>query len=406
MAPSSRDLSGRRRSPTSARAAAPRPARAPARAPAARRVPAPDRTPRPTARTQPARPRTVPRPTRIARPLPPIRLRLVAILIVMVLAFGAIGVRLFDLQARDRAHLVSLGLGQRVRTVSLPAERGSIFDRNGNDLAVSVPQTDDRRRPARDQGPGGVRGASSRRSSGVDQAAARAPPVEPRRARSCTSPRKVDDGDRAKVRKLDLTGISYRPESKRFYPADTLAGPVIGFVGTDNNGLGGLEYALREDAARQARAACRSSATRRAARSRAASARSSPAQRGPGPRAHPRPSLQCETEQELTQGVERDERQGRDRDRRRRADRRRARDGVGRRRDRPSTRRRPRRRPSSNRPLTDVYEPGSTNKVITMAGAIEEGLVVARHRRSTTSTQIDQRRRHRLRGRRGAPDRR
>ena len=78
---------------------------------------------------------------------------------------------------------------------------------------------------------------------------------------------------------------------------------------------------------------------------------------------------------------------------------------IGRRRDRPPTRRRPRRRPASNRPITDVYEPGSTNKVITMAGAIQEGLV-------TPDTvfddvgQSDQRRRHRLRGRGRAPDRR
>ena len=136
MAPSSRDLSGGRRS-----SSAPRPARVRARAPAARRAPAPNRHARPTARTQPARPRTIPRPTRIARPLPPIRLRLVAILTVMVLAFAAIGVRLFDLQARDRSHLVSLGLGQRVRTVTIPAERGNIFDRTGKLLAVSVPQT-------------------------------------------------------------------------------------------------------------------------------------------------------------------------------------------------------------------------------------------------------------------------
>ena len=59
----------------------------------------------------------------------------------MVLAFAAIGVRLFDLQARDRSHLVSLGLGQRVRTVTIPAERGNIFDSTGKLLAVSVPQT-------------------------------------------------------------------------------------------------------------------------------------------------------------------------------------------------------------------------------------------------------------------------
>ena len=44
------------------------------------------------------------------------------------------------------------------------------------------------------------------------------------------------------VRKLDLVGISYQDESRRFYPDGTVAGPVVGFVGTDNNGLGGMEY--------------------------------------------------------------------------------------------------------------------------------------------------------------------
>ena len=66
---------------------------------------------------------------------------MLGIVLVTVLAFAAIGVRLFDLQARDRTHLASLGLGQRVRTVTIPAERGNIFDRSGKVLAVSVPQT-------------------------------------------------------------------------------------------------------------------------------------------------------------------------------------------------------------------------------------------------------------------------
>jgi cell division protein FtsI (penicillin-binding protein 3) len=59
----------------------------------------------------------------------------------MFVAFAVIGVRLFDLQTRDQPKLESLALGQRVQTLALPAERGSIFDRNGAELAMSVPQT-------------------------------------------------------------------------------------------------------------------------------------------------------------------------------------------------------------------------------------------------------------------------
>ena len=45
------------------------------------------------------------------------------------------------------------------------------------------------------------------------------------------------------MRKLNLIGISYQDESRRFYPNGTIAAPVVGFVGTDNDGLGGMEYA-------------------------------------------------------------------------------------------------------------------------------------------------------------------
>ena len=54
--------------------------------------------------------------------------------------------------------------------------------------------------------------------------------------------RKVDDAMVKQVKKLRLGGLTYTPEPKRFYPAGELAAPVLGLVGTDNTGLGGLEY--------------------------------------------------------------------------------------------------------------------------------------------------------------------
>jgi cell division protein FtsI (penicillin-binding protein 3) len=53
--------------------------------------------------------------------------------------------------------------------------------------------------------------------------------------------RQVEDDVAARVRALRLPGIGFVPESKRYYPAQPLAGPLLGWVGIDNDGLGGLE---------------------------------------------------------------------------------------------------------------------------------------------------------------------
>src|SRR5439155_20009793 len=63
--------------------------------------------------------------------------------------------------------------------------------------------------------------------------------------------RKVDDATAERVRKLNLPGVDFVPESKRFYPSGALGGPVLGSVGTDNQGLAGLEVAYERSLAGQ-----------------------------------------------------------------------------------------------------------------------------------------------------------
>src|SRR5262249_17010826 len=65
--------------------------------------------------------------------------RLVAALLVLVLGFLAIVLRLVQLQVRDAPEYQALALEQRTREIELPATRGSIYDRNGQALAMSVP---------------------------------------------------------------------------------------------------------------------------------------------------------------------------------------------------------------------------------------------------------------------------
>src|SRR5436189_1451069 len=57
----------------------------------------------------------------------------------------------------------------------------------------------------------------------------------------CWVARKADAETAARIRALNLRGIYFQKESKRFYPKRELAAQVIGYVGTDDEGLSGIE---------------------------------------------------------------------------------------------------------------------------------------------------------------------
>jgi cell division protein FtsI (penicillin-binding protein 3) len=133
---------------------------------------------------------------------------------------------------------------QQVETVVVPGKRGTIFDRNGRELALSddaatvfaTPyQVDDPARAARKLAE--VLGASeddilealADRDSGFAYLA-----------------RKVDLATADRIRELDLAGIGLLPDSRRIYPQGELASQVIGTVGIDNQGLSGLEASEEE----------------------------------------------------------------------------------------------------------------------------------------------------------------
>jgi cell division protein FtsI (penicillin-binding protein 3) len=290
---------------------------------------------------------------------------------VTVLAFVGIGLRLFELQARDRSHLASLGVGQRVRTVTIPAERGNIFDRTGRVLAVSVPQTTIVADPRVIDDPVGYAAKLAPIVNG-DQADL-AVRLSNKKSAFAYVARKVDDDTARRVRDLGLVGISYQDESKRFYPNGSVAGPVVGFVGLDNNGLGGMEYHYDELLTGKP-GSVQVERDPQGNDIPGGEHQLSAAKRGNDVVLTLDSSLQWNTEQALVQGV---------------TSMNAARgaaivvdvqtgdilamatvDGASG--GKPAAT-----APAqeTNRPVTDVYEPGSTNKVITMAGAIQEGII-------------------------------
>jgi cell division protein FtsI (penicillin-binding protein 3) len=166
--------------------------------------------------------------------------RLVLLVGILVLWMGAISVRLGQLQIEDHAEYLDRAKRQQQRVVDLDPPRGTIFDRNGRELAVSVEVEsayavpDHVKDPAREA-------RQLAHLLGVDRT--RLERTLRRDREFVWVARKLDDPVAQKVRALHLPGIDFLRESKRYYPARELAAAVLGYVGTDNKGLGGVEAA-------------------------------------------------------------------------------------------------------------------------------------------------------------------
>jgi cell division protein FtsI (penicillin-binding protein 3) len=173
----------------------------------------------------------------MVRSAPPTR-RLLALLIALVVAFVGIVVKLVWIQAVHANHYAAYGVSQRVRTVALPAERGSISDRNGFELAMSVPRTSIWTNPRLVTDP---RGEAAVLAPLLNTPAADLQDKLSRDASFVYLGRKVDDDVSTKVKALKLDGVFFLDEPTRVLPAGGLAGPLIGQVGLDNDGQSGVE---------------------------------------------------------------------------------------------------------------------------------------------------------------------
>ncbi len=145
------------------------------------------------------------------------------------------------LQTIDQHGLAAEGESQRVSNVTLTAPRGAIFDRNGFELALSIPQTTlwaDPRAVVDKAGTAAqvarVLGLSASQATDMQQR------LESDKEFVYVA-RQVDDATAKKVSDLKLKGVYAYNEPKRFYPAGDLAKGVLGATDTDGKGTAGLE---------------------------------------------------------------------------------------------------------------------------------------------------------------------
>jgi cell division protein FtsI (penicillin-binding protein 3) len=160
----------------------------------------------------------------------------------LALWVAGIEVRLIVLQVWQHAELVARADRQHMSTIAAPAKRGEIFDRNGHLLAYSVDADTIYAVPTEISDPGKTAAALCGALDDCNRKAREELRERLAQQRSFVYVRRRATPMQAKrVAALNLDGIGFRKESKRFYPNRELAAHLLGYVGMDNVGLAGLE---------------------------------------------------------------------------------------------------------------------------------------------------------------------
>jgi cell division protein FtsI (penicillin-binding protein 3) len=170
----------------------------------------------------------------------PMQLRIGKVFAVFVILLAAAGARTFYLGALQAGRLRQVADGQQLTEVTVPALRGAILDRNGVALAVSEPGDDISATPYQVKNP--VAAASAIAAIlGLPESTLEADLTKPDTGFVYLE-RRVPDATAQRIAALKIPGITLTPVAIRDYPDDALAAQVLGTVGVDGNGLAGLEF--------------------------------------------------------------------------------------------------------------------------------------------------------------------
>jgi len=171
-----------------------------------------------------------------------IRPRAMLVAAILLLGFAGVGVRLVYLQVLKHQTLYAKAIRQQQEIVELPPKRGAITDRNGRELAVSIDTDSLYAVPADVEDPKQLAGKLAP-ALGQDRKAVEAKLTG--KKRFVWLAKKVTPDVPAKVAAAgdfrDVLG--WLPDSRRYYPKKELASHVLGFVGSENKGLEGIEAA-------------------------------------------------------------------------------------------------------------------------------------------------------------------
>jgi len=198
-----------------------------------------------------------------------VRVRILLIGICFVLAYIALVSRVYYLQVYSASKWQSLAARQHKKKITLTPQRGAIFDRNGEALAVSLvadsvyinptelrdliaeAEVEAKRDAAKKNS------ESSSKESEIIVHSVESVATALSKGLSLKYPvvlaklqkdkkfiwlkRRITDGESRMLKAQALPGVHFIPEHERWYPNGRVAGQIIGFSGTDNDGLEGIE---------------------------------------------------------------------------------------------------------------------------------------------------------------------
>lgn len=168
------------------------------------------------------------------------RIGLLAMAFVMILGIAL--ARAFWLQVVNGDAYAAMAVRQHRETVVVPAGRGTIFDRNGEPLAIGEQATTVFANPRQVDRPRDLTLAAAK-ALDLDPAVVYPQLVDRSRGFVYVG-RKVDPLDAEELEKLGFAGLGFYSEELRTYPQGPVASQILGYAGLDNKGLEGLERSL------------------------------------------------------------------------------------------------------------------------------------------------------------------
>ena len=169
--------------------------------------------------------------------------RLIICTFLVSIGFVSVGTKLVKIQYFEREILESLGKRQLDKTIKIKTSRGNIHDNKGSILAINL------KSPSLYADTSKIKDiflTSKNLSPILEMPESIIQKRLLRLNKYVLLGRKLNPEQEEKIKKMNIPGLNFEMESKRFYPRRELASSLLGFVGVDNIGLYGVEQSLNK----------------------------------------------------------------------------------------------------------------------------------------------------------------